>query len=155
MDEKKWSCMDHKKNWALKNWCFWTVVLEKTLENPLDSKKIKPVNRKGNQSWRFIGQTTVHWTNAKVEAPVLWLCDAKNCLSEKDPDWRWEEKGAIEDEMVKWHYQLDLHEFEQGPGVGDGWEAWHAAVPGLSEYDSIELLNWTEFPIPIWKFGNF
>ena len=88
--------LDHKESWALKNWCFWTVVLEKTLESPLDSKEIKPVCPEGDQSWVFIGRT-----DAEAEAPILWPPDAKNSLVWKDPDagkdWRWEEKGMIED----------------------------------------------------------
>ena len=111
--------LDYKESWALKNWCFWTVVLEKTLESPLDSKEIKLVNPKGNQSWIFIGRT-----DAEAETPVLWPPDGKNWLIRKDPDagkdWRQEEKGMTEDEMVGWHHQLNGHEFEQALGVGDG-----------------------------------
>ena len=111
--------LDHTEGWALKNWCFWTVVLEKTLESPLDSKEIQLVHPKGNQSWIFIGKT-----NAEAETLVLWPPDAKNWLICKDPDagkdWRQEEKVTTEDEMVGWHHRLDGHEFEQAPGVGDG-----------------------------------
>ena len=95
----------------LKNWCFWTVVLEKTLESPLDSKEIQPVHPKGNQSWIFIGRT-----DAEAETPILWPPDAKKWLIWKDPDagkdWRWEEKGTTKDEMVGWHHQLNGHESE-------------------------------------------
>ena len=111
--------LDHKEGWASKNWCFWPAVLEKTLESPLDCKEIKPVHPKGNQSWIFIGRT-----DAEAEAPILWPLDLKNWFIGKDPDagkeWRQEEKGTIEDEMVGWHYLLDGHDFEQALGVGDG-----------------------------------
>ena len=103
--------LDHKESWALKNWCFWTVVLEKTLESPLDCKEIPPVNLKGNQSWIFIGRP-----DAKAETPILWPPDVKNWLIRKVPDagkdWRQEEKGMIEDEMVGWQYRLNGHECE-------------------------------------------
>ena len=103
--------LDYKESWALKNWCFLTVVLEQTPESPLDCKEIQPVNPKGNQSWIF----TVR-TNAETETPILWLPNAKKWLIWKDPDagrdWRQEEKGTTEDEMVGWHHQLDGHEFE-------------------------------------------
>ena len=103
--------LDYKESWVLKNWCFWTVVLEKTLESPLDHKEIQPVHPKGNQSWIFIWRTDV-----KTETPKLWPSDAKNWLTGKDPDawkdWRQDEKWMIEDEMVGWHHQLDGHEFE-------------------------------------------
>ena len=93
--------LDYKESWALKNWCFWTVVLMKTLESPLDCTEIKPVDPKGNQSWIFIGRT-----DAEDETPILWPPDAKNWLLWKDPyarkDWRWEEKGTTEDKMVRW-----------------------------------------------------
>ena len=106
----------HKEFWALKNRCFWTVVLEKTLESPLDCKEIKPVNPKGNQSWILIGRT-----DAEAEAPILRPPDAKNWLIRKNldagKDWRQEENRTTEDEMVGWHHQLDGHEFEQDPGV--------------------------------------
>ena len=99
------------ESWALKNWCFWTVVLEKTLENPLDCKEIQQVNPKGNQSWIFIERT-----DAEAETPLLWPPDAKNRLFGKYPDagkdWRWEEKGTTEDEMAGWHHRLNGHEFE-------------------------------------------
>ena len=102
---------DYKESWVLKNWYLWTVVLEKTLESPLDSKEIEPVHSKGNQSWRFIGRTDAE---AEAEAPILWPPDAKNWLIGKDPDagkdWRCEEKGMTEDEMVGWHHWLDGHE---------------------------------------------
>ena len=102
--------LDHKESWVLKNWCFWTVVLEKTLESPLDCTEIKPVNPKGNQSWIFIGRT-----DAEAEVPILWPPD-KSWFTRKDPDtgkdWRQEEKGTTEDEMVGWHHWLDGHEFE-------------------------------------------
>jgi len=100
-----------EESWVPKNWCFWTVVLEKTLESPWDSKETKLANPKGNQFWIFIGRT-----DAEAEAPVLWPPDAKNWLIRKDPDaekdWRKEEKGMTEDEMVEWHHQLDGYEFE-------------------------------------------
>ena len=103
--------LDHKESWALKNWCFWTGVLEKTLQSPLDSKEIQPVNPKGNQSWIFMERT-----DAEAETPILWTCDAKKWLIWKDPDagkdWRQEEKGTTEDEMVGWHHWLDGHVFE-------------------------------------------
>ena len=106
---QRWE-LDHKESWALKNWCFWTVVLEKTLESPLDRKEIQPVNPKGNQSWIFIGRT-----DAEAEAPVPWPPDAKSWLIGKDPDagndWRQEKKGTTEDEMVGCHHRLNGHEF--------------------------------------------
>ena len=95
--------LDYKESWVLKNWCFWTVVLDKTLESPLDYKEIQPVHPKGNQSWMFIGRT-----DAEAETPILWPPDVKNWLIWKDhdagKDWRWEEKGMTEDEMVGWYY---------------------------------------------------
>ena len=103
--------LDYKESWAPKNWCFWTVVLEKTLESPLDCKELQQVHPKGNQSWIFIGGTV-----AKAETPILWPPTVKNWLIEEDPDagkdWRQEEKGTIEDEMVGWHHQLNGQEFE-------------------------------------------
>ena len=137
--------LDYKESWVPKNWCFWTMVLEKTLESPLDCKEIQLVNPKGNQSWIFIGRT-----DAEVEAPILWPPDAKNWLTGKDPDagkdWRQEEKGMTEDEMVGWHHWHNEHEFEQAPGVGDG-----QGIPilvcspwGHKESDMTERLIWTE-----------
>ena len=103
--------LNHTEGWGPKNWCFRTMVLEKTLESTLDSKEIKPVNSKGNQSWIFIGRT-----DGEAEAPILWPPDAKSRLIGKDPDaekdWGQEEKGTTEDGMVGWHHQLDRHEFE-------------------------------------------
>ena len=103
--------LDYKESWELKNWCFWTVVLEKTLESPLDCKEIQPVHPKGDQSWIFIGRT-----DAEAETLILWTPDAKNCLIWKDPDVgkdvRQEEKGMTEDEMAGWHHWLKGHEFE-------------------------------------------
>ena len=102
--------LDHKESWVLKNWCFWTVVLEKTLESPLDCKEIKPVNPKGNQSWILIGRT-----ESEAQAPILWWPDVKNWLIGKDPDagkdWKQEDKWMTEDEVVGWHHRLDGHEF--------------------------------------------
>ena len=103
--------LDYKESWAQKNWCFWTVVLDKTLESSLECKEIQPVNPKGNQSWIFIGRT-----DAEAETPILWPPDVKNGLIGKDPnggkDWRQEKKGMTEDEIVGWHHWLDGHEFE-------------------------------------------
>ena len=103
--------LDYKESWVLKNWCFWIVVLDRTLESPLDCKEIRPVHPKGDQSWIFIGRT-----DAEAETPILWPPDAKDWLTGKDPDagndWRQEEKGMTEDEMVGWHHQLNGHEFE-------------------------------------------
>ena len=102
--------LDHKESWVPKNWCFWTVVLEKTLESPLDCKEIQPVHPKGNQSWMFIGKTDV-----EAETLILWPFDGKNWLTGKNPDagkdWRQEEKGRTEDEMVGWYHWLNGHEF--------------------------------------------
>ena len=111
--------LGYKESWVPKNWCFWTVVLEKTLESPLDSKEIQPVHPKGDQSWVFIGRT-----DAEAEPPILWPPDAKNWLIWKDcdagKDWRQEEKGTTEDEMVGWHHRLNGHGFGCTLGVGDG-----------------------------------
>ena len=110
--------LDHKEGWALKSWCFW-IVLEKTLESPLDSKDIKPVNPKGNQSWMLIGRT-----DAEAEAPILWLPDAKRKLTGKDPDagedWKQKEKRVAEDEMTREHHWLNGHESEQALGHSEG-----------------------------------
>ena len=137
--------LDCKESWAPKNWCFSTVVLEKTLESPLDCKEIKPVNPKGNQSWIFIGRT-----DAKAETPILWPPDAKNRLTGKDldagKDWRWEEKGTTEDEMVGWHHQRNGREFEQAPGVGDGQGSLACCSPWAhKESDTTEQLNWIDW----------
>ena len=111
--------LDHKESWTLKNWCFWIVVLEKTLESPLESKEIQPVHPKGDQSWVFIGRTDV-----EAETPILWPPDVKNWLIGKDADagkdWGQEEKEATEDEMVGWHHWFSRHEFEQTPGDSEG-----------------------------------
>ena len=136
--------LDYKESWAPKNWCFWTVVLEKTLERPLDHTEIKLVIPKGNQSWIFIGRT-----DAEAEAPIVWPQDAKNGLIGKDPDawkdWRQEEKGMTEDEMAGCHHQLNGHEFEWalGVGVGQGSLAWYSPW-SCKESDTTERLNWTE-----------
>ena len=134
--------LDHKESWGEKNWCFWTVVLEKTLESLLDCKEIKPVNPKGNQSWIYIGRT-----DAEAEAPILWPPDAKSWLTGNNPDagkvWRWEEKGTTEDEMVRWHHQLDGHDFEQAPGAGDGQGSLACCSSGLAKSQTW-LSHWTE-----------
>ena len=141
--------LDYKESWAPKNWCFWTVVLEKTLDSPLDCKEIQPVHPKGDQSWVFIGRTDV-----EAETPVLWPPDAKNWLIWKDPDagkdWGQEEKGMTEDKMVGWHHQLNGHGFGWIPGVGDGqgglcwwWTGRHAAVHGVAKSRTL-LSDWTD-----------
>ena len=134
----------YKESWAPKNWCFWTVVLEKTLERPLDCKEIQPVHSEGDQPWDFFGRT-----GAKAETPILWPPHVKSWLigknSDAGRDWGQEEKGTTEDEMAGWHHWLNGHEFGWTPGVGDGQgdlaccSAW-----GCKESDMTELLNWTE-----------
>ena len=136
--------LDYKESWALKNWYFWTVVLEKTPGSPLDSEETKSVHPKGNQSWIFIGRT-----DADAETPILWPPDAKSQLTGKDTDagkdWRQEEKGMTEDEMVGWHHRLNGHEFEQAPGVGDGQGSLACCHPRVrKESHTAERLNWTE-----------
>ena len=135
--------LDHKEGWVPKNWCFWTVILEKPLESPLDCKEIKSVSSKRNQSWIFFERTV-----AEAEAPILWPPDVKKRLTGKDPDagenWK-EEKGMTEDEMVGWHHRLNGHESEQAPGVGDGQGGLVCCSPwGHKELDTTERLNWTE-----------
>ena len=143
--------LDYKESWALKNWCFWIVALEKTLESPLDCKEIQPVNPKENQFWIFIGKT-----DAEAEAPIVWPPDAKNWLIEKDPDagknWRLEQKGMTEDDMVGCHYQLDGHEFKQAPGVVDGQGSLACCSPwDHKESDMTEWLNWY---LQYWVLGQ-
>ena len=143
--------LDHKESWAPKTWCFWTVELEKTLESPLDCKEIKPVHPKGNQSWIFIGRT-----DAEAAAPILWPPDVKNWLIGKDPDagkdWRLEEKGTTEDEMVGGHHRLDGHGFKQAPGVGDGQGSLVCFSPwGCKESDMTEWLSWTSLISMLWN----
>ena len=140
--------LDYKESWALKNWCFWTVLLEKTLENTLHCKEIQPVRPQGNQSWIFIGRA-----DAEAVTPVLWPPAVKNWLTGKDSDagkdWRQEEKGMTEDEMVGWHHQLNGHEL---------WESsrswWWTGNPAILKsigsqrvgHDMTEQLNWTFWP---------
>ena len=131
----------HKEGWSPKNWCFWTVVLEKTLESPLDCKEIKPVNPKRYQSWIFIGRT-----DADTEAPILWPPDAKSQLISKDPesgkDWRRDEQGTTEDEMVGWLHWLNGHEFEQALVDGEGQGCLQCCNPwGHKEPDTTEQLT--------------
>ena len=141
--------LDYKASWVLKNWCFWTVVLGKTLESPLDCKEIQPVHPKGNQSWIFIGRT-----DAKAVSSILWPPNAENWLIEKDPDtgknWRREEKEMTEEEIVGWHHQLDGHEFEQALGIGDGQGSLLCCNPllGLQRVGH-DLVNWTELNV-VW-----
>ena len=136
--------LDCEEGWALKNWCFWTVVLEKTLESPLDCKEIQPVHPKGDQSWVFFGRT-----DAKAETPILWPPHGKSWLIGKDSDagrdWGQEEKGMTEDETAARHHRLNGHEFEWTPGVGDG-QGGLACCNSWSrkESDTTEQLNWTE-----------
>ena len=142
--------LDYKESWLPKNWCFWNMVLEKTLESPLDSlrvsdptKVIQPVHSKGNQSWIFTGRT-----DAEAETPNLWPPNGKNWLTGKDPDagkdWGQEEMGTTEDEVFGWHHCLDGHEFEQGPGVGDGQGGLACCSPWVAKSDTTERLDWTE-----------
>ena len=148
--------LDHKESWVPKNWCFWAVVLEKTLESPLDCKEIQPIHPKGNQSWMFTGRT-----DAEAETPILWPPDANNWLLGKDPDaekdWRWEEKEMTEDEMIGWHHWLDGHESDQAPSVGDGLGSLACCSPGSCEvrHDWATELNWADrrhwWEISWWK----
>ena len=134
--------LDCEESWALKNWCFWTVMLEKTLESPLECKEIQPVHSKGDQPWLFFGRN-----DANAESPVFWPPHAKCWLIGKDSDagrdWGQEEKGTTEDGMAGWHHWLDGHEFEWTPGDGDGQgglaccDSW-----GCKESDTTERLNW-------------
>ena len=144
--------LDCEESWAPKNWCFWTMVLEKTLESALDCKEIQPVHPKGDRSWVFFGRN-----DAQAETPILWPPHGKSWLIGKDPDagrdWGQEEKGMTEDEMAGWHHQLDGHEFGWTPGVGDGqgglvcFDIW-----GCKESDMTERLNWTELN---WRNGKY
>ena len=136
--------LDYKESWVPRNWCFWTIVLEKTLESPLDCKDIQPVHPKGGQSWILVERT-----DAETEAPILCLPDAENWLIWKDPDagkdWRQKEKGMTEDEIVDWHHQLDGHEFEKALGLGDGQGSLVRCSPwGHKELGMTEQLNWTD-----------
>ena len=147
--------LDQKESWVLKNWCFWTVVLEKTLESPWTARRSNQSSSKGNQSWIFIGRT-----DAEAETPILWPPDVKNWLTGKDTDagkdWGWEEKGTTEDEMVGWHHQLNGLEFEQAPR---SW--WWTGRPGMLQsmgsqrviHNWVTELNWTDYfsySFPLW-----
>ena len=141
--------LDHKEGWAPKNCCFWTAVLKKTLESPLDCKEIKPVNPKGNHSWIFIGRT-----DAEAETPVLWPPDAKSRLIRKGPDTRKDRrqgKGTTENDMVGWHHWLNGHEFEQARELTMDREACDAAVHGVAKSQTW-LSNWTTSLKRDWQF---
>ena len=146
--------LDYKETWAPKNWCLWTVVLEKTRESPLDCKEIQPVHSEGDQPWDFFGRS-----DAKAETPVLWPPHVKGWLIGKDSDagrdWGQEEKGTTEDEMAGWHHWLDACESEWTPGVGDGQgglaccDSW-----GRKESDTTERLNWMELTMRKKRFHS-
>ena len=144
--------LDYKESRALKNWCFWTVVLEKILGSALDCKEIKPANLKGNQPWMFIG------SYVEAEAPVLWPLDAKSWLIWKDPDagkdWRQVEKGTTEDEMAGWHHQFDGHEFEWTSGAGDGQTGRPGVLQSIASrrvrHDWETELNWDDWERQHW-----
>ena len=151
--------LDQKEGWGPKNWCFWTVVLEKTLESSLDCKEIQTVHPKGDQSGIFIGRT-----NVEAETPILWPPDWRADSLEKNPDagkdWRQKEKGTAEDEMVGWHHRLNRHEFGQTPGDGEVHGSQTCCSPwGRKELDMTEQLNWTEilaiFQEQQWSFSYF
>ena len=151
-----WSYMDMRvglwRKLSAEEWCFWTVVLEKTLENPLDCKEIQPVHSKGDQSWVFFGRT-----NDKAEAPILWPPHVKSWINGKDFDARrdsgQEGKGTTEDEMAGWHHQLDGHEFGWTPGVGDGQGGLACCTSwGPKELVTTEWLNWTKLN---WSVTSF
>ena len=150
--------LDYKESWAQKHWCFRTVVLEKTLECPLDCEEIQPVHPKGNQSWVFIGTTDI-----ETVTPIFWPPDAKSWLIGKDPDawkdWRQEEKGSTEDEMVGWHHWLNGHEIVKLQELVMDREAWCAAVYGVTNSwtrlnDWIELNWYQEKQIHVCSRGN-
>ena len=136
---KQMWALDHKEGRVTKNWCFWTIALEKTLESPWDSKEIKPVNLKENQSWTLIWRTD-------AEAPILWPPDSNSRLVGKDPDagqdWKQKEKRTTEDEMAGWHHQFNGHELWQTLWDGEGQEAWFAADHGITKTQTW-LGNWT------------
>ena len=151
--------LNHKEGWALKNWCFQTLVLEKTLESPLDCKEIKPVNPKASQPWIFIGRT-----DAEAETPILWWPDARSRLIGKDPDagkdWRQEEKGETEDETFGWHHDSMNMKFEQTVGDSEGQGSLAYNSPwGCKESDMTEQLNnnknTSKFTNPIHRSSNF
>ena len=146
--------LNHKEGWVPKNLRFQTMVLEKTLESPLDCKELKPVSPKGNWPWIFIGRTDV-----EAETPMLWPPDVKNWLVGKDPNagkhWRREDKGMTEDEMVGWHHWLNGHKFGWIPGVGDGQGGLVCCISwGPKESDTTERVNWTEYIKKIAKIGK-
>ena len=141
--------LDCEESWVLKNWCFWTVVLEKTLESALDCKEIQPVHSEGDKPWDFFGGN-----DAKAETPVLWPPYAKSWLIGKDSDagrdWGQEEKGTTEDEMAGWHHWCDGRESEWTPGVGDGQGGLACCDSGVAKSQT-RLSNWTElnqYPTP-------
>ena len=136
--------LDCEESWALKNWCCWTMMLEKTLESPLDCKEVQPAHSEGDQPWDFFGRN-----DAKAETPVLWPPHAKSWLTGKDPDagrdWGQDEKGTKEGEMAGWHHRLDGREFEWALGVGDGQGGLASCSSwDRKESDTTEQLNWTE-----------
>ena len=145
--------LDHKERWAPKDWCFCTVVLEKTFRSPLDCKKIKQTNCKGIQSWIFIGRTD-------AEVPILWPPDAKSWLTGKDPDagkdWGQEEKRVTEDEMIGWHHWLNGHEFEQTPGNSEGQRNLACCSPWGHKESNTQLNNnnfyrWRNWNSELWS----
>ena len=142
-----YGCENWTISWALENWCFWAVVLEKTLESTLDHGEIQPVHPKGNQSWVFIGRTDV-----EAETPILWPPSVKRWLSWKDPDagkdWGQEEKGTTEDEMVGWHHRLDVHGF--------GWTGvWQFMGSQIVGHDWETELNWDKDVIHMFSLVRF
>ena len=148
--------LDYEEGWVPKNWCFWTVVLEQTLESPLDCKKIHPVHSEGDQPWDFFGGNVSEcWNSSTLATSCEYWLIGKD--SDAGRDWGQEEKGMTEDEMAAWHHWLDGHESERTPGVGDGQgglvccDSW-----GHKESDTTERLNWTEcVPAPLNHFSSY